>query len=113
MNLVQEAENRGIRVPSKSTLAKYGLQQWEWCKLLKDQGWVCPICEKAKATWNTDHEHVPGWHKKPPQERKRYVRGVLCWHCNKYGVPSNLSAAHGQNVADYLLEYERRRDGQG
>ena len=32
-----------------------------------------------QALWNTDHEHVPGWAKMPPEERKRREDAALAY----------------------------------
>lgn len=109
--LLREAEKRGIIPPTQPTLDKYGLTVGEWLQLLADQGWICPICEKDKQRWNTDHEHVAGWAKMPPEERKRYVRGVLCWFCNHKVVGSLRGATMVARVAKYFEAYEARRDG--
>ena len=111
--LLAEAERRNITVPTQATLDKYGLSAEEWLQLLANQGWVCPICGKDKNRWNTDHEHVAGWAKMEPEQRKRYVRGVLCWFCNHKVVSNLRDSEQVQRVADYLRAYELRRDGRG
>jgi len=105
-----EAADRHVVVPTKRTLDRYGLTDAEWLQLLAGQGWCCAVCKKTGQKWNTDHEHVPGWAKLPPDERKRFVRGVLCWFCNKFSVQSNLTAKQAASVAAYLERYEARRD---
>lgn len=107
--LTLEAFNRGITPPAQRTLDTYGITQDEWIALLKAQGWVCPICEKPDRKWNTDHEHVPGWKNMPPEERKLHVRGVLCFHCNRYVVRNHRRSEQVQKVADYLARHEARR----
>jgi len=117
MSLTLEAFNRGITPPAAKTLATYGLTADEWIAMLKAQGWVCPICLQGndrpktgkQALWNTDHEHVPRWVKKSPEERKRYVRGILCYYCNHRRVNSRMGSAEAQRIADYLRAYEERR----
>ena len=108
MTLQQQAEERGIRVPSAKTLAIYGLTANAWIRLLKAQGWVCPICLKSQLRWNTDHDHVPGWKALPAKERARHVRGVLCWYCNHKVVGDKRSAEQAQRVADYFRAHEER-----
>jgi len=118
VNLTLEAFQHGITPPASRTLATYGLTQDDWIGLLKAQGWVCPICQQGndrpktgkQALWNTDHEHVPGWAKMPPEERKRYVRGVLCYYCNHRRVNSRMASDEAQRIADYFRAYEARRD---
>lgn len=106
LTFLEEAAKEGARVPSKRTLDRYGLSAQEWVEILQSQGWRCPICEGSKKTWNTDHEHVPGWVKLDPEERKIYVRGILCWRCNRRHAPSNMSASDARRLADYLEAYE-------
>lgn len=109
--LQREAARRGVRPPSVTTLRRYGLTTDDWLTLLKAQGWKCPVClKKTGVRWCTDHHHVPGWKSKPPEERRRYVRGVLCLFCNHRRVHSHLSAAEAQRIADYFTAYEARRD---
>ena len=110
MTLEAEAELRNITVPTQQTLDKYGLSRGDWLQLLADQGWVCAVCLKDKNRWNTDHEHVAGWAKMPPEERKRYVRGVLCWFCNHKVVGSLRGAETAERIARYFEAYEQRRD---
>lgn len=105
-----KAEREGIRVPTAKTLAKFGLTDIEWLILLANQDWRCGVCHGKKARWNTDHEHVPGWMKMPPELRKIYVRGVLCWFCNKFTAPSNMQTAEARNLLGYLMAYEDRRN---
>ena len=110
--LEREARRRGIKAPAPATLRRYGLSADEWLALLAGQGWRCPICHKsgASVTWNTDHDHVPRWRYMTPEERKRYVRGVLCAYDNHRRVNSRMSAAEARRIADYLAAYEARRD---
>jgi hypothetical protein len=105
------ARRRGIRAPGAATLKKYGLTAVEWFALLAGQGWRCPVCRKSGrgVRWNSDHDHVPGWKLMGPDDRKRYVRGVLCAYCNHRRVNSRMSAAEAQRIADYLAAYEARR----
>jgi len=117
--LTMEAFHRGITPPAQKTLDRYGITQDEWLALLLNQGWVCPICEVGnvkpsgkKTVWNTDHEHVPKWESMPPEERKKYVRGVLCHHCNHRKVGNHRDADLVQRIADYLKSYEARKGEQ-
>src|SRR5687767_4998087 len=69
-----------IKVPSAATLKKYGLSAEEWLQLLADQGNVCFICQKYPSTGRlcVDHYHVPKWKSLPPEQRKLWIRGILC-----------------------------------
>lgn len=108
-----EATRRGIRPPSRATLRRYGITVHDWLALLAAQGWRCPICHKSgpATRWNTDHDHVPGWARRPPEDRARYVRGILCAYCNHRRVNSRMPAAEARRIAEYLHAYEQRRDG--
>lgn len=101
----------GVHPPTIQTLVKYGLDTESWLALLKSQNWQCPICRRSNQRWTIDHEHVYGWKKMIPGERRRYVRGILCVRCNWKIVNSIESAETIQRVADYLKVYEARRDG--
>lgn len=105
------AKQRGVHVVTEKTAKKYGLTQLDWLRLLEAQGWACAVCRRSKGvTMNTDHEHVKGWAKLPPEQKRRFVRGVLCTHCNYRVVHSNLTASEAARIATYLRLYEERRD---
>jgi hypothetical protein len=109
--LITNATQRGIIPPTARTLARYGLSQEDWLGMLERQGWCCPICRKHRGVqFTTDHEHVRGWAKMPPEQRRLYVRGILCRHCNWKIVHSRLTAVQAQRITDYLVAYEERRD---
>lgn len=110
--LREQAEERGVTPPTQRTLDAYGLTVDEWLGLLASQDWRCPICLKRNQRWNTDHEHVARWKYMEPEERKRYVRGVLCWHCNHKKVHSHMPAAEVKRIVAYLEAYEKRRGGE-
>ena len=99
-----------VIVPSLGTLAKYGLTEKDWREILDRQGGVCAICKKEpkKGRLCIDHEHAYGWKNMPDEERKKYVRGLLCWFCNHYYVGRCITIEKAKNVATYLEEYEKR-----
>lgn len=99
-----------ILTPSLATLKKYGLSESEWRALLDKQGGVCAVCkiEPSKGRLCIDHEHVKGWKKMPPEKRKLYVRGLLCWVCNHYYLGRGISIQKAQNVVLFLEDYRDR-----
>lgn len=109
--LTMAAFRRGITPPAAATLARYGLTSEEWLEMLAAQSWMCPICERdaGKLRLNTDHEHVRGFDKLPPSEKRQYTRGILCAYCNFRRVHSTMSAELFQRCADYVRRYEERR----
>lgn len=111
MSLADEAARRGVCPPQPATLRRYGLDTDEWLALLAAQGWKCPVCLRSSGVkWVTDHDHVPRWRDRPPEERKKYVRGILCSYDNHRRVNSRMPAVEAQRIADYLSAYEKRRD---
>lgn len=98
-------------MPSKATLKKYGLSLEEWQAILDKQGGVCPICKKVPTTgrWVTDHFHVKGWKNLPPEKRKQYVRGVLCWTDNNRILTRGVTIEKLERAAEYLREWESKK----
>lgn len=99
-----------IRYPSKTTLKKYGLTLMEWMKMLRRQGYVCAICKKVPSSGRfvTDHQHVRGFKKMLPEDKKRFVRGICCQHCNRYYLAKGITVEKAQNIVAYLQAYENR-----
>lgn len=99
-------------MPSKQTLQKYGLTQQEFDTLLEHQGGVCPICKKVPSTgrWVIDHEHIRGWKSLPPEQRKLYVRGILCWLDNNKALTKGMTLVKARRLVEYLERYENLRD---
>ena len=97
-----------ISVPSVATLKKYGLSEAEWAEILDRQGAVCAVCKKAPSTGRLciDHDHAKGWKKMPPEKRKLFVRGLLCWVCNHYYLGRGISITKAENVVLYLKRYQ-------
>jgi hypothetical protein len=114
----------GIQVPSVATLKQYGLTRDEWVARLAEQGYVCPICDKkpvctskrCKTTephghMHTEHQHVAGWKKMPPEKRKKYVRGIVCQFCNRFVLARTITLKKARAIVRYLKAYKERRNG--
>lgn len=99
-----------VTVPSAVTLRKYGLDAQGWLGVLEAQGWVCAICKKIPKTGrlNTDHHHVDRWKKLKPEERRQYVRGIVCWNCNRYYLGRGITEEKAANVRNYLAAFNMR-----
>ena len=97
--------------PKPNTLRKYGLNAEEWRAMADRQNHSCAVCkqEPTKGRLCIDHEHRKGWKKMPPEERKRYVRGLLCFRCNTTFVGRGVTIDRSRNVTAYLEAYEVRR----
>ena len=94
--------------PSALTLRKYGLTPETWRVIADRQGEVCYVCQQLPKSnrLHIDHDHVRGWKKKPPQERARFVRGLLCFRCNTTYVGRSITVERARRVVEYLLAYE-------
>lgn len=101
-----------LKLPSEQTLAKYGLTGEEWLSFIPviDGVRVCAICWKQPQTGRfvVDHKHVAGYALKSPEERKAYVRGVICTTCNHFNVSRYMTAVKAARTAAYLLDFEER-----
>lgn len=89
--------------------AWYGLTEKEWLAIFAKQGNMCPICERGDRKMVTDHFHVRGWKSMPPEERKRYVRGIVCLWCNFRVLRTGMTIQKLKNAIKYLENWERRR----
>ncbi len=92
------------RQPSKATLRRYGISVDEWRAMLDMQDGVCAVCGTlpASGTLHIDHEHVKGWAKMPPEQRKLHVRGLLCYRDNRFFCSRGMTADRARAVARYL-----------
>jgi hypothetical protein len=100
-----------IRIPSKATLKKYGLSEQDWTDILRSQGNVCAVCHKEPSTGRfvTDHYHVRGFKKMIPEEKRKYVRGILCTHCNRFYLAKGITIEKAKNIVKYLELHESRK----
>jgi len=100
-----------VQTPSAATLKKYGLSEPEWRAFLDAQGGVCAVCkqEPKKGRLCIDHFHAKKWKKMPPDQRKLWVRGLLCWRCNTTFVGRGVTVERSQAVTMYLETFESRR----
>ena len=99
-----------MKHPSPATLQKYGITLEEWVNMYERQGGRCAICGREfrdDQRVNTDHKHVPKWKSLPPEERKKYIRGLLCFFCNNKLLPKGATAEKLRSAADYLEKWEQ------
>lgn len=98
------------RTASKQTLKKFGLSQEEWQALYYKFDGKCHICRRSLEgkRANVDHEHVKNWSKLPPEKRKHYCRGMLCYLCNKLLLPRMVTVKLLKATIIYLEEYEKK-----
>jgi hypothetical protein len=105
-----EGKKYSIQEPTSSTLKKYGLGLNDWKELLARQGYKCKICKRIPSSgiFRIDHFHAQNFKKMAPEKKRKYLRGILCFHCNRYIVPRGITAEKAQAAADYLFDFEKR-----
>jgi len=73
-----------LDLKNKTLYKTYGISLSTFNRMLEDQKGVCYICQtlpKSKILC-VDHIHILGYKKMPPEQRCKYVRGLLCYMCN-------------------------------
>ena len=81
------------------SLAKYGITERQYRLMLRRQKGRCSICGTLpkKRRLAVDHCHLTG-----------RVRGLLCYHCNRFWVAKN-TAVNIEAVYQYVLaEFDGR-----
>lgn len=97
-------------LPTTATLKKYGLTSLEWLQLYNSHMGRCGICGRSfeGIRVNIDHVHVRGWKKMAPEERKRHIRGLLCYNCNKFMVMRGITSEKLYKGWQYMRAFETR-----
>lgn len=97
--------------PLDKTLEKYGLTRTDYLAYWKLTNGACPICEKVPTSGrlNIDHEHIKGWKNLPPEKRKLYVRGLVCFFCNRYYLAKSINVNKARNIIKFLEAYGIRQ----
>ena len=99
-----------LTIPSDATLKKYGLDKQDYLAIVERQGYKCPICgNELRKRVNIDHFHVEGWKDMPPNLRRLYVRGCLCWFDNFYAMFKGITIEKARNIVKYLEDFEKRK----
>jgi hypothetical protein len=81
-------EDTKLKARERRLYLTYGLTLEAYQNLLEQQDYKCAICKEDKTkTGKTkvlcvDHIHVRGFKKLEPEEKIKYVRGLLCFLCN-------------------------------
>lgn len=97
--------------PSLPTLKKYGLTLMEWQSLYQHLKGKCPICERPfddKVRPCVDHLHVKRYKKLRPEQKRKYVRGILCVYCNRRLVAKGMTTRRAYNVYEYLRKFDEK-----
>lgn len=98
-------------MPTRATLLRYGLSAEEWQAMWDKYQGACHVCLKVPSTGrlNVDHFHIPKWSKLPPEERKRWVRGLCCYTCNFKLLQKGVTIEKLERAAQYLREWENKK----
>jgi len=98
-------------MPTQQTLKKYGINMEEWQALYDKHGGACHICLKVPSSGrlNIDHFHVPKWRTMPPEDRKKFIRGLLCYVCNNRILTRGVSVEKLKRAVEYLEEWENKK----
>ena len=90
---------------------KYGITEEEYEAWLARQGGHCGICGNLPKTRRlaVDHQHIKGYKNLPPQEKRNYVRGICCFHCNWIMLSRGVTLEKAKGLVRYLEDYERRK----
>lgn len=96
--------------PSTKTLDKYGLNVLTWLCILHGQGYVCAVCGKLPSSGRLfiDHDHVKNYKKLPPDQKRKHVRGLLCFICNKFFAMRGMTENKARRLVKYLSQYAER-----
>jgi hypothetical protein len=97
-----------LLAPSPPTLAKYGLSLADWQAIADRQNHLWAICKNLPTSGRLviDHEHVKGWAKMPPDQRRRYVRGLVCFHASHAWLGKGMSIERALAMTAYLGAYQ-------
>ena len=97
-----------IHFPAKGTLRRYGLTFSDWSQMVFKQCSFCAVCGNYPKNDRLviDHEHVRGWKKMKPAERRKYVRGLLCNRCNWQFLRRGMTCQIATGLVQYLTMYE-------
>lgn len=89
-------------------LKTYGITDKDYARLLAKQRGVCFICGNPPRSrkLNVDHEHVKGYKGMCAADKRKYVRGLLCFQCNHFRMAGKMTTKEAQRIMDYLKRYE-------
>lgn len=100
----------GVKDPTARVQDKYGIDLEWWRNQIATQHGLCPICSGTRERMVVDHEHVKGWKKMPPEKRRLYVRGIVCWFCNLYYLCRGMTVQKAINIVQYMRDFQERFD---
>lgn len=83
---IEYAENHKEDRREKDLLNLYGITLLEYSEMFENQNGCCAICGRHQSNFkkvlNVDHQHIKDYEKMKSEDKKKYVRGLLCYRCN-------------------------------
>ena len=104
-----EDSERRARARASYLWRTYGLKPGEFELMAADGCQACGAEPKPGRSLHVDHEHVRGYKRMTPDERRKYVRGVLCWACNSV-LRARVTVARLHALAEYLARYLAKKE---
>jgi hypothetical protein len=102
-----------MKLPSPVTLKKYGLSEEDYIDLYNKHDGACHVClvkpKNSTRALAIEHEHVLGFKKMLPEEKKNHVRGLADWICNYRILTRGVTLERLKNAVRYLEEYEQNK----
>lgn len=112
----RETQRRNYRKdPSKyrnrQLRSHYGITLNEYEQLFKSQNGECYICGDLPngRALSVDHEHVNGFSKMSPAQKKLYIRGLLCHRCNRLTMAGKVTVETFERATEYVKRYLYRK----
>ncbi|SRR6266550_3198804 len=92
-------------------LKSYGLSLDEYNQISQNQKGVCAVCGASPKTrsLHVDHEHVKGYKNMPAEQKKLFIRGLLCFTCNWIFLARGISIEKARSMVSYLEAYGKRK----
>jgi hypothetical protein len=81
---------------------RYGITVEEYDEMYAQQLGLCRICHKPFPVLHIDHKHVDGFELMPPEEKRKYVRGLLCGLDNQAIGLMEEDPARMRSAANYV-----------
>lgn len=77
-------EQKKLKAKASRLYTTYGITLDDWSRLLQEQNGVCAVCKTlpGKGILCVDHIHVKGFKFMITEEKKKHVRGLVCFMCN-------------------------------
>lgn len=93
------------KAKDKSLYETYGLTLAEYEEMYEARKGCCDICSRFYDVLNVDHRHVLKYKKLPPEEKRKEVRGLVCFRCNKFSIGGLEIHKDARNILEKIIAY--------